>query len=187
MDDADSQLVAAWRTGDDHAFEQLYQRHAERVWRYARYFCGDEDAAAEVVQESFVRVAQHASRFEGRSSFSTWLFTIVRSVSVDAASKRRRAPVAASGEEWMERVPATSEGPDERVALNETRAAVRTAISRLPENEREAVLLCEIEDMPLREAAAILGWGESRIKVTLFRARRRLKEMLSSHVEARTP
>jgi len=187
MDDADSQLVGAWCSGDAEAFEQLYYRHADRVWRYARYFCGDEDAAAEVVQETFVRVAKHAGRFEGRSRFSTWLFTIVRSVAVDAASKKRRAPVAASGEEWMERVPAQTPSPQEYLELNETRAAVRTAIARLPENEREAVLLCEIEDLPLREAAEILGWGESRIKVTLFRARRRLKDLLSSHVEARTP
>jgi len=187
MDDADSQLVAAWCSGDAQAFEALYFRHAERVWRYARYFCGDEDSAAEVVQESFVRVAKHAGRFEGRARFSTWLFTIVRSAAVDAASRRRRAPTAASGEEWMHRVPAQTPSPEERLALNETRAAVRAAIARLPENEREAVLLCEIEDLPLRDAAEILGWGESRIKVTLFRARRRLKDMLSPHVEARTP
>lgn len=185
--DADAQLLSAWSSGNADAFEQLYYRHAERVWRYARYFCGDEEAAAEVVQEAFVRVAQHAGRFEGRSRFSTWLFSIVRSVSIDAASKRRRAPAASSGEEWMERVPANVPSPEEKIELNETRAAVRSAIARLPENEREAVLLCEIEDLPLREAAEVLGWGESRIKVTLFRARRRLKEMLSPHVEARTP
>jgi RNA polymerase sigma-70 factor (ECF subfamily) len=84
----------------------------------------------------------------------------------------------------MEQVPASTPGPAEKLDDAETRAAVRAAIARLPENEREAVLLCEIEDLPLRTAGEILGWGEGRVKVTLFRARRRLKELLAPHVGA---
>jgi RNA polymerase sigma-70 factor (ECF subfamily) len=186
MDESDAQLVSAYQSGKAEAFEALYFRHAPRVWRFARYFSGSDDAAAEIVQETFVRVARHLSTFEGRAQFSTWLFAIVRSIAIDATTRRRRQPQTGQAEEWMERIPANTPTPDESLAASETRAAVRAAIGRLPENEREAVLLCEIEDLPLKEAAEILGWGESRIKVTLFRARRKLKEMLSTHVELKS-
>jgi len=183
MRDADTELVAAYRDGHAPALESLYWRHAERVWRYARYFSGSEETAAEIVQETFVRVAQHLGEFEGRSQFTTWLFAITRSVAVENATKRRRATPQA-GEEWMEQVPAATPEPAEELAAAETRAAVRAAIGRLPENEREAVLLCEIGDLSIRTAGEILGWGESRVKITLFRARRKLKEMLAAHVSA---
>jgi RNA polymerase sigma-70 factor (ECF subfamily) len=181
MAETDAESVSAYKAGDVTALETLYWRHAERVWRYARYFSGSDELAAEIVQETFVRVAQHLGSFEGRAQFSTWLFTIVRSVAIDQTAKRRRAPKAAE-EEVMERVPASTPEPAENLENAETRQAVRAAIARLPENEREAVLLCEIEDLPLRAAGEILGWGEGRVKVTLFRARRRLKELLAPHV-----
>ena len=60
--------------------------------------------------------------------------------------------------------------------------AVRLAVAELPGAQRDAVVLCELVGMGIVEAANILGWGESRMKVTLFRARRRLRELLKSHV-----
>jgi RNA polymerase sigma-70 factor, ECF subfamily len=183
MQDADAGLVLAYKAGDARALEELYWRHADRVWRYARYFSGNDDAAAEIAQESFVRVVQHLAAFDGRCLFTTWLFTIVRSVAVKIGTRQRRESQAPE-EDLMQQVAGNEPEPDSVVEKNETREKVRKAIARLPENEREAILLCEIEDMPLREAGAVLGWGESRVKITLFRARRKLKDMLAPHVSA---
>ena len=183
MNDSDADLIRAHRAGDTAALESLYWRHADRVWRYARYFSGREDTAAEILQETFVRVAQHLHAFEGRAQFSTWLFTIVRSSAVELARHRGRT-ANYSEPEAMDHVPDAKLDPGDQLALDETRAVVRAAIARLPENEREVVLLCEIEDLPIKSACEILGWGEPRVKVTLFRARRRLKELLASHVGA---
>jgi RNA polymerase sigma-70 factor, ECF subfamily len=183
MQDVDANIVSAFKAGDSGALEELYWRHADRVWRFARYFSGSDDAAAEIAQETFVRVAQNLKSFDGRARFSTWLFTIVRSVAVSISTRARRAP-RATEDEQMQQVPGSQPEPSATAEAAETRETVRKAIARLPENEREAILLCEIEDMPLREAGAVLGWGESRVKVTLFRARRRLKDMLAPHVAA---
>src|ERR1700733_11730859 len=98
MSDSDAECVRAYKAGNPSALETLYWRHAGRVWRYARYFSGSDELAAEIVQETFVRVATHLKAFEGRSQFSTWLFAIVRSVSIDQTAKRRRAPVNAEAE-----------------------------------------------------------------------------------------
>lgn len=183
MRDADAELAASYRNGNPAALEALYWKHAERVWRYARHFTGSEDLAAEIAQETFFRVARSLGTYEGRALFTTWLFTVVRSVTIELAARARRAPAAMEAED-LERAAPAAPAAEEDLEREETRAAVRAALSRLPENEREAVLLCEIEDLPLRSAAEILGWGESRLKVTLFRARRRLKELLAAHVAA---
>ena len=183
MDESDSALIRRYGSGDASALEALYWRHAQRVWRYARYFSNDDEQAAEILQETFVRVAQHLKNFEERAQFTTWLFTVVRSVAVELSRRRARTP-SLDDADMAERIPSDDLEPPEQVTLDETRAVVRAAIARLPENEREVVLLCEIEELPLKSACEILGWGESRVKVTLFRARRRLKELLASHVRA---
>jgi RNA polymerase sigma-70 factor (ECF subfamily) len=183
MDDSDSELIRRYRSGDASALEALYWRHAQRVWRYARYFSNREEQAAEILQETFARVVQHLKNFEGRAQFTTWLFTVVRSVAVENSRRHARTPLL-DEPEMANRIPTEHPGPVEQLALDETRAAVRAAIARLPESEREVVLLCEIEELPLKAACEILGWGEPRVKVTLFRARRRLKDILASHVRA---
>jgi RNA polymerase sigma-70 factor (ECF subfamily) len=181
MQDDDAELVAAHKAGDAHALETLYWRHAERVWRYARYFSRNDDEAAEIAQETFARVVQSLGNFYGRAKFSTWLFSIVRSAAVKHCINLRRRPQVPE-EDFFARVPGSGLEPSVESEAGETRAAVRKAIARLPEHEREAVLLCEIEDLSLHEAGQVLGWEESRLKVTLFRARRHLKDMLEPHV-----
>ncbi|MCW8131250.1 MAG: RNA polymerase sigma factor [Planctomycetota bacterium] len=181
MGDADSELAASYKAGHAPAFEALYWRHAERVWRFARYFSGSDEIAAEIVQETFLRLARSLHGFEGRSRFTTWLHMVVRSVAIDVTAKHRKAPKAAEDEQ-IARLPAEDSEPMDGAISKETREAVREAVSRLPENEREAVILCELQELPLKDACEALGWSESRMKVTLYRARRRLKTMLSSYV-----
>lgn len=183
MSDADAELAASFKAGHAPALEALYWRHAERVWRYARYFSGNEDAAAEIVQETFVRVSRNLHAFEGRARFTTWLYTVVRSAAIDVTTKLRKAPKQAEDEQ-MSRVPAQDSEPMDGLIDAETREAVRDAVTRLPENEREAVIMCELQELPLRDACEVLGWSESRLKVTLYRARRRLRSMLGSYVGA---
>src|SRR5476651_568947 len=116
MNESDADLVRAHRSGDTSALESLYWRHADRVWRYARYFSGREDTAAEILQETFVRVAQHLKSFEGRAQFSTWLFTIVRSAAVELARHRGRMPQMPEPE-MMNQVPSEKMEPAEQFAL----------------------------------------------------------------------
>ncbi|MBE7466977.1 MAG: RNA polymerase sigma factor [Planctomycetes bacterium] len=188
MIDTDGELVAAFQAGDSAALETLYRRHAERIWRYGRFYSGDDERASEIVQETFIRVARHLPNFEGRSRFSTWLYQVSRSVAIDVTRRQRRQPEALD-EQTMNALPADANREDSaeplaRVELDETRAAVRSAVAQLPENEREAVVLCELQDLSVREACEVLGWTESRVKVTLFRARRRLKGLLERYVKA---
>jgi RNA polymerase sigma-70 factor (ECF subfamily) len=183
MHDPDSDLIQAFKAGDGQALETLYWRHADRVWRYGRYFTGCEELAAEIVQDTFVRIARTLAQFEGRARFTTYLFTVVRSVSITVNIKRRKAE-RNGDDEPLAHLADHADGPLDSLLREEACSLVRHAVRRLPENEREAILLCELQEFSIREAAAVLGWGESRVKVTLFRARRKLKDILAPRLQA---
>lgn len=179
-DRVDRELVAAFRGGDRGALEKLYVRHAERIWRYGRYFSGREDVAAEIVQETFLRVIKYVKGYEGRSRFSTWLFTLARSAAVQEVNRRRDRGESPLTDENSGGLAGGSGGVDPAAAAEtvELRRTVREAVALLPDAEREALVLFELEGLSGREAGEVLGWNEAKVKSVVFRARRRLREML---------
>jgi RNA polymerase sigma-70 factor (ECF subfamily) len=183
MTDADSELVARCAAGDMSALEMLYRRHCDRVWRYAWFRTHSREAAADIVQDTFVQVARSIRSFEGRSAFSTWLFAVARSAAVQYARRQKRENNAARDPQVLRFVPTAelAARPD-RLSEAETREAVREAVAGLPGSQRDALVLCELAGLRIREAAEVLGWTEARVKTTVFRARRALRERLKDFV-----
>lgn len=181
MSDRDSELVARCRGGDLAALEPLYRRHVDRVWRYAWFRTRSREASAEIVQETFLRVARSIEGFEGRSAFATWLLAVTRSVVVTHVRQRARESRAGADPPRLRLVPDGADPPD-RVETQDTRRAVRDALATLPGPHRDAITLCELSGLSIREAAEVLGWSESRVKTTLFRARRKLRDELKPYV-----
>lgn len=197
MKDGDGELARLAGRGDRAALETLYRRYVDRVWRYGWLRTHSREAAEEIVQDTFLRVIRSVSQFDGRSTFATWLYAVTRSTAIDYAKRERRrrlhgeAAVSAvtvaygarqdKGGSILRFVPPTavsSSEDDERRETKEDREAVRKAVARLPGAKRDVIVLCEISGLSLRQAAEVLGWSESRVKTTLFRARRQLREML---------
>ncbi len=202
MRDADADLVARAKYGDQAALELLCRRHLTGVWRYAWFRTHSRESAAEIVQETFLRVTRFIAGFDGRSSFGTWLFTLARSVSIEF-SRRERLRRRLDAEQRIIRFvtavavqPSLTAGaarPSHGTAAGQAsdspdadREAVRDAVANLPGPQRDAVVLCELSDMTIADAAAVLGWTEGRVKSTLFRARRRLRERLKERVSDET-
>ena len=184
MQHRDAELAARAGRGDRIALELLYGRYVERVWRYAWFRTHSREAAADIVQETFLRVAQSAGQFEGRSSLATWLFAVTRSVAIQQGRTDRKCQRRLDDPAILRLVPPSHEAanPLER---DDTRQAVRRAVAKLPGAQRDAIVLCELSGWRIREAAEVLGWGESRVKVTLHRARGRLAELLAAYVADR--
>ena len=185
MHDRERVLARRASSGDSTAAEALYWRYVGRVWRYAWLRTRSRETAADIVQETFCRVFESGAQFEGRSSFSTWLFAVARSVAIKLARKER-AEKRQDDPGILKLIPAPSDAEDE-VERDEVKAAVRRAIGKLPGPQRDAVVLCDISGLKVGEAAEVLGWGESRVKVTLFRGRRRLRDLLREHVQRDVP
>lgn len=173
----DGRLAARAARGDKAALEVLYRRHVDDVWRYAWLRTHSRHDTAEVVQEVFLRVTRSIRQFKGRSAFTTWLFAVTRSVAIERARREQRTRSRAVGDGVLRFVPA-EETVEKAPHDDPSREVVRNAIAGLPGAQRDAIVLYELSGLSIREAGEILGWSESRVKVTLHRARRQLRDAL---------
>lgn len=190
MSDRDARRIARGTKARSEALRELFDRHAVMVWRYGYARTGCREAAADIVQETFLRAVRSFDSFEGRSAAGTWLYAIARTVAIDHARREQRqrrlieAPqifrlVRLAGDDSDAGDPRGSAPASEEGGLDDDqRDEVRHAVADLPSAMRDAIVLCEIGGMTIREACEVLGWSESRVKVTLFRARRKLAEKL---------
>lgn len=185
LDQAD---MARLQTGHEAALNALMDRHAGALFGFLCRFVRDEDAANDLAQESFVRVYQNRATFKPGMRFSSWLFTIAGNLARNHLRSRARRPevslesgsVSADGRDSAEdRFSETGLAPDEQSLHAERAAEVRHAVSQLPDDLREAIVLCELEDRTVAEAAAILETTVKAVESRLYRARQMLRQRLS--------
>jgi RNA polymerase sigma-70 factor, ECF subfamily len=181
-DRADMERLIA---GHDVALDDLMARHATPVFHFLCRMLDNEDDANDLAQETFVRVFRARETFRTTEKFSTWLFTIAANLARNHFRWRARHPNVSleteidAGENTLASVlPLDAPGPSETVLTAERTAAVRSAVSLLPEDLREAIVLCEWEERSMAEAAAILGTTPKAIESRLYRGRKILREQL---------
>lgn len=139
------------------------------MWALAVRTCGDRELAADCVQDAFIAAYRRADSFRGESAVTTWLHRIVVNACLDRL--RRHRPVAP----WPEHD--LADGRD-RHASTEVRLDVRAALDRLPEGQRAALVLVDMDGLSVAEAAQILGVAEGTIKSRCARGRLAMAELL---------
>lgn len=169
--DNDSLLVDECRRGSLQAYERLYRLHGERLKRVAFSLLDNTADAEDAVQETFLKVHRTIGRFQGRSSLATWMHRILLNVCYDKRRSWKHRRPAALEEDQMERIP-------DRQTDHPLRLALERALRRLPRRLREVFVLFEAHGLSHREVAELLGISESSSKVSLFNAKRALREML---------
>lgn len=163
----DEALMGAVARGDQRALRLLMDRHMLRAIRVAARLVGNTADADEIGQEAFVRVWRHASRYDpARARFSTWLYQILTNLALDRRRRRQHVPLDEAGE-LVETGPAA----EDRLVDREMRRLAEAAIEALPERQRAAVVLFHLEDVSVREGAAILGVTEKSFESLLSRGR----------------
>lgn len=187
----DFALVERVRAGDDAVFEILMRRHNERVFRTARAVLGRDHDAEEAAQDAWVKAWRHLGDFAGRSSFSTWLLRITVREAIVRLRRRARVLVfplvAASGSGTCpagadEPIDQHAASPPDTASSAELRRTIERAVDRLPASLRTAFVLRAVEGLDTHEAAAVLGIGESALKVRLHRARSALRRELEQRI-----
>jgi len=174
---SEEQLVEACGRGDGDALGELFDRHHQAVYRFLSRLAGpDRSDLDDLVQETFVRVARGANRFERRAAARSWIFAIAGHAAVDhiRTEARRRDLLRSS----VIDLPAASERPDQRTEGREELARFRKALDKLPHDLRVTYVMCELEDTPGKDAAAVLGVPEGTIWRRLHDARRILREAM---------
>lgn len=177
---SDRDLIAGTAEGDRRAFELLVERHAAAVLRLASAV-SDPSTGEDAMQQTFLNVYQHAASFRGDASVRTWLLTIARNTAHRLHGKTRREELV--DEPLMQLGLDAGWGSDDPEAIAiaaERKGALRKALSLLSPEDREVLILRDLEGLRGSEAAEVLGIGERALKSRLHRARLRLAVSLRS-------
>jgi len=161
---SDVELVRRFLSGREEAFVELMNRHERRIYNLAYRMLGRTEDARDATQEAFLSCFRHLSDFRGESAFSTWLHRIAVNACFDIL--RRRPPITTS----LEDQPDAAQSPDhaERTAQA---ADVQRALLAVPSEFRAALVMHEIQDLPVEEIATILGIPTGTVKSRLHRGR----------------
>jgi len=181
QDRADMERLAK---GHDAALNDLMQRHAGPVYQFLFRMLSNEEDANDFAQETFARVYRYRDRYGG-GKFTTWLYTIASNLARNEYRRRGRHPnvsldaeAGPNGKSIGETLRASAAEPSEEAETAERQRAVRQAVDALPPDLREAVVLCEWEEMTVADAAVVLITSKKAIESRLYRARQRLREQL---------
>ena len=178
---ADESLVRATLAGDERAFAEVVARHKGRVFGTCARFARDGQQLDDLCQEVFLRAWRKLSGFRGDAPFEHWLARLTVTTCYDFLRKERRHREPVSLDEM---------GGDLRdlrvesaIAAGRAKELLNWAMRQLNSDERLILTLLELEERSVREIAALTGWSESNVKVRAFRARGRLKDILSESHE----
>ncbi|MGD0314060.1 MAG: sigma-70 family RNA polymerase sigma factor [Acidimicrobiales bacterium] len=195
--DPDVELLAGVRAGNEADFVTLVNRYNSSLLRVARGFVPSDAIAEEAVQETWMGVVRGVDRFEGRSSFKTWLFRILINRARSAGGREHRnlpMPVPEPAVDisrfdpsgaWNEPLEAWVADADDRVVAGTWTKVLRSALDELPSRQREIVLLRDVEGMASEDVCQLLGVTEGNQRVLLHRGRSRLRSMLEAEIGVR--
>ena len=188
---AEQMLVVAAKNGDEQAFETLFKRHRQKILRVVLRYAHVREDAEDIVQQSFQKAFVYLHKFEGKSSFSTWLTRIaineslmllrhgraLREVSVDDHSEAERS--AASLE-----MPDSSPDPEASYLRRERAQILSETLGNLRPGMRKAIELRELAELSTEETARLMGVSVAAVKARLFHARKKLQEQLSRYLKS---
>ncbi len=192
----DEELIREAKSGDKSAFTSLVKRYEETVFRFSLKLCRDREKAEEALQDTFINVYRKLGSFDGKSKFSTWLYTIVAN---NCLMKRRKTKLQAL-EEPLEALDAPAVSPDGRFVHQivrwedtpadillgkELRHLLDEAILKLPEIYRAVFVLRDVEGKSNEETAEVLHISQEAAKSRLRRARAFLREQLDPYMTSR--
>lgn len=147
----------------------------EASFGWARSCCGgDVDEAADVLQSAYVKVLSGTARFGGESTFRTWLFGVIRLTAMEGRRRQwRELPL-----DGVTEPEAMAPPPDVALATAEEHEALRAALARLPDRQREVLHLVFQQEMSVAESAAVMGVSVGSARVHYDRAKKRLRALL---------
>ncbi|HEX2168307.1 MAG TPA: sigma-70 family RNA polymerase sigma factor [Longimicrobiales bacterium] len=175
---SDGSLIAAVLRGERDCYQELVRRHQASMFRVACSFVADADAAADVVQDAFVRAYVNLARCRDPERFHVWVLAMVRNRALDYLKEKRRSDLSLSDDAVVRRAE-TSGALETRPDEYELRTALEAALSRLSQPLREAFVLRHVEQLSVDDTAAVLGTSASAVKMRVMRAREQLQEWLA--------
>lgn len=174
---SDEALLGRISQGDQQAFSQLYTRYQPRLVRHcARVLRDDLAQAADIVDEAMFDVWRSASRFEGKSKPSTWIYSIARNKVISWL--RKTSELTLEDESLLEAMVDPAANPHEELAMDDMKQQLFRLMDQLTEEHREVLRLTYFEDKSVKEVADMLVISENTVKTRMFYARKRMAQLL---------
>jgi RNA polymerase sigma-70 factor (ECF subfamily) len=184
-------LVASTKAGNANGFDELFMRHEARIFRIALRITRNHEDAEDVVQQSFQKTFVHMHKFEGKSSFSTWLTRIainealmslrrsrgLREISIDDSTGSEERAFALE-------IPDSRPSPESSYSQRERERVLSAAMKELEPRTRKVIELRELGDLSTRETARRMGLSAEAVKGRLFHGRRKLRKTWSRSAES---
>jgi RNA polymerase sigma-70 factor (ECF subfamily) len=189
----DNDLVREFLAGNDAAFTQLVTKYKDALTNYLNVMMGNYDVAADLAQETFVRVYRNIGRYSNIYQFSTWLYRIATNLAIDEMRYRKRRGQVFYNNVWDSSATAETDrpemqisdarrGPREELLHKESSQVLGDAIRSLPEKYRIAFIMKEVQELPYETIAKVLKCSTGTIKSRLHRARELLQRKLEHYV-----
>ncbi len=174
-------VIRKARSGDLAAFEELIRRHERLVLTTALHLTGNREDAQDAAQQVFLRLHRHLNRFRQDESFPPWLYRVTVNVCRDLNRRSRGRPTVALSFDLRSGDP----GPEEALGLEQRRRIMAEALKTLPEKQRAALVLRDIEGLSAKEAAAALGSTEATVRSHASAARCQIKKFVERYLRRR--
>lgn len=182
----ESALVVRAKGGDTNAFSDLVSHYERRIFRMAKQITQNDDDAADVLQETFLKAYTHLDDFQGNSKFYTWLVRIAVNEALMKLRKRRSdrtvpldEPIDTGEDEVAREIAVWDQNPEDSYSRDELAHILEEAVQSLKPAYRTVFILRDIEEMSIEETAEALGLSISAVKSRLLRARLQLREKLT--------
>ena len=185
----DELLLRRAQRGDPEAFEQLIGPLEQLIWRICWHYTGNREAAEDCGQDTMIRIWRSLDSYRGDCALESWVYRIAANCCMDYLRKKKRdksesvEPLREQGFDPADPSP----GTEAQVVAEDEHRRLREAITCLPEEQREALILTQLQKVPYEEAALLLQVSEGTVKSRVNRAKARLKEILSEERELSPP
>ncbi len=189
----DNDLVRKFISGNDAAFTQLVTKYKDALTNYLNAMVGDCEIAADLSQETFLRVYKNIGRYSNIYQFSTWIYRIATNLAIDEMRYRKRRGQVFYKNIWNRRpekdegapefeVSDARRGPRDEVLRKESGQILGDAIRSLPEKYRTAFIMKEVQELPYESIAQVLKCSPGTVKSRLHRARELLQRKLERYL-----
>lgn len=175
----DKDLLLRIKQGHRDAYRELIQRHSSYVMSICMQVLRNREEAEEVAQDTFVKAFKYIDSFNGTSKFRTWLYQIAYRTSIDCYRRRKR--VESIDEPQYNNI-ADQDTSIERIDNQDMRAHIEKMLELMTQEEAVIIRMFYFEEMNVKELCVILEMTDSNVKIKLFRARKKLKELLKNHL-----
>jgi len=188
---SETDLVRNAKEGDTRAFEQLLLQNQGKIYSLGMKMLGNREDAADLLQETFIKAYQSLSSFEGKSSFSTWLYRIATNFALMKLRKKHRRHVSldemrdASSALYEQVVHDWSGSPRAHLKNEDLKALLDAAVEAMPEKYRTVFILHDLQELPVAKIGEILSLSVPAVKSRIHRARMFLRERLSIHFKTK--